>query len=622
MDSSLARTSHAPARAAGRAARSHGMYEKINSLDGKHPWRNVSPDGFVDYPVRARRGGRVLYFNYALGRELDLVPANHVARMDARLERALLDAFALQIVNEYDQQHGGYDPASVRPRAYMATRYLQAQHKDKRGLTSGDGRAIWNGTIRAHGMTFDVSSRGTGATRLSPGAQVAGVPVKTGDASYGYSCGRADLDEMLGTALMSEIFYRSGLPTERTLCVIDFGDGTAIGVRTAPNLVRPAHIFRYLKQGRREEVKASLDYFIQRQESNGFWKLSTTDERARYRKTLRYIARSYGKLAAVLEEEYIFNWLAWDGDNMLASGAILDYGSIRQFAAKHDKYRYDDVDRFSSSLTEQRFWARESVKVFAQAARFIMTGRKLNLRRFKNARCLGDFDRSFDRERDRRLLWRLGFAPAQIARLLKRGRGQIRDLRQALAFFEDQKVARGIEKLDDGITHNPVFLIRTRLRKLPEYYVEACRSQRGALMPAGLLCKMMAASYASRRDLRMTPARADRAEHFQRCYQRLLAKAGPYEQVLRAVRQRSAVINHERRMTGDAMIYIVEELMGAKDKVTRDELQSVMDTFIASQVLVPGEWKPIDAKEMEGPSAKAKLLRAIEQGLQVCKETV
>jgi hypothetical protein len=369
-------------------------------------------------------------------------------------------------------------------------------------------------------------------------------------------------------------------------------------------------------------VKASLDYFIQRQESNGFWKLSTTDERARYRKTLRYIARSYGKLAAVLEEEYIFNWLAWDGDNMLASGAILDYGSIRQFAAKHDKYRYDDVDRFSSSLTEQRFWARESVKVFAQAARFIMTGRKLNLRRFKNARCLGDFDRSFDRERDRRLLWRLGFAPAQIARLLKRGRGQIRDLRQALAFFEDQKVARGIEKLDDGITHNPVFLIRTLLRKLPEYYVEACRSQRGALMPAGLLCKMMAASYASRRDLRMTPARADRAEHFQRCYQRLLAKAGPYEQVLRAVRQRSAVINHERRMTGDAMIYIVEELMGAKDKVTRDELQSVMDTFIASQVLVPGEWKPIDAKEMEGPSAKAKLLRAIEQGLQVCKETV
>ena len=30
---------------------------------------------------------------------------------------------------------------------------------------------------------------------------------------------------------------------------------------------------------------------------------------------------------------------------MLASGAILDYGSIRQFAAKHGWYRFKDVDR-------------------------------------------------------------------------------------------------------------------------------------------------------------------------------------------------------------------------------------------------------------------------------------
>src|SRR6185436_20952820 len=151
--------------------------------------------------------------------------------------------------------------------------------------------------------------------------------------------------------------------------------------------IRPAHIFRFLKQGRREETKAALDFFIQRQVDNGEWKLPA-NENARYRRVLKYIATAYGKLAAILEEEYIFNWLAWDGDNMLAYGAILDYGSIRQFACKHDKYRYDDVDRFSTTLTEQRFWARELVKVFAQAAHFIETGRKLNLRRFKRARCL------------------------------------------------------------------------------------------------------------------------------------------------------------------------------------------------------------------------------------------
>src|SRR4051794_38766144 len=124
------------------------MYEKLKALDGQHPWRNVSPDGYVDYRVRPRGGGRMIYFNYALGRELGFVPANHAARMDARLERALLDAFAVRIVNEYDlEHHPSRALADARPHPCMATRYLQAQHKDKRGRTSGDGRAVWNGTV-------------------------------------------------------------------------------------------------------------------------------------------------------------------------------------------------------------------------------------------------------------------------------------------------------------------------------------------------------------------------------------------------------------------------------------------------------------------------------------------
>src|SRR5688572_5457562 len=362
------------------------MYDKFKMLDGRHPWRKAGPHGYVDYHARTRPGGRVIYFNYALAHELDLVPRNHAKRLTAALEKAILDAFALQIVNEYDLAHPEtFDAKTVRTHPYMATRYLQLQHKDKRGKTSGDGRAIWNGIIRTDRLTFDVSSRGTGATRLSPGAQVAGKPVQTGDASFGYSCGRADLDEMIGTALMSEVFFQNGLPTERTLAVIDFGDGTAIGVRTAPNLIRPAHIFRYLKLGMHADLRASLEYLIKRQEDNGFWKLASRRmTKRRYRKALSYIARSYGKLSALLEEEYIFNWLAWDGDNMLASGAILDYGSIRQFAAKHDKYCFKDEDRYSASLTEQRYWVRQIEQTFAQAMAFIQSGTKDNLPAFKD----------------------------------------------------------------------------------------------------------------------------------------------------------------------------------------------------------------------------------------------
>ena len=33
--------------------------------------------------------------------------------------------------------------------------------------------------------------------------------------------------------------------------------------------------------------------------------------------TLDYFAGNYPKLAALLEEEYIFNWLSWEDDNIL-----------------------------------------------------------------------------------------------------------------------------------------------------------------------------------------------------------------------------------------------------------------------------------------------------------------
>jgi uncharacterized protein YdiU (UPF0061 family) len=601
------------------------MYESFEQLNGDHSWRGACPDGYVDYMARIRPGGRVAYFNFALARQMQLIPANHAQRLTPELERKIIDAFALQIINEYDLSSGETIPAKhLKPNTYMATRYLQAQHKDKRGLHSGDGRAIWIGeTKTSRGVTFDVSARGTGATRLSPGAQVAGVPVKTGDASYGYSCGRCDLDEMLNTVIMSEIFHRNGFPTERTLAVIDFPDGTAVGVRAAPNLLRPAHIFRYLKQGKHAETKAALDYFIERQVANGEWHLPPhLSRRERYRRVLTCIARSYGTLAAICEEEYIFNWLAWDGDNVLATGAILDYGSIRQFAAKHSKYRYDDIDRFSSSLVEQKFWARELVKVFAQAVDFVLSSRKRKLRSFRNHPSLAQFDLWFEREREFRMLWRLGFTPEQIEALRKRGRREINDLRRALSFFEEIKVARGMKRVPDGITHAPVFIIRNLLRELPAFYMDDCGGELGALMDANRFCRTMAASYASRRDLRMTPTRAGRAENFQKCYQRLIAAAGPYEATLAEIRERSAVINYEHRMTGNGIIDAVEKIMASREKLTRRQIQSSIDRFIESQILIPGEWKPITESDLTADDARTQLLREMQSQVEVCKETI
>ena len=572
------------------------------------------------------------YFNFALARELGLVPPGHPNRLNARLEARILEAFSLQIINEYDVAHPErLQGARLKPRRYMATRYLQSQHRDKRGRNSGDGRSIWNGSLKANGMTFDVSSRGTGATILSPGASEAGKPLPTGDTAHGYSSGTADLDEMLGSALMSEIFYRQSIPTERCLTVIDYGDGSSIGVRTAPNLIRPAHIFRYLKLGRRDGLARAIGYFFARQEANGIWKLPA-ERTARFAAGLDLIARSYGKLAAVMEEEYIFNWLSWDGDNVLADGSILDYGSIRQFAAKSSKYRYEDVDRFSTCLTEQRYWARLMAQAFAQAADFVLTGSKKPLRRFRAAPCLRAFDAAFGEARDRRLLWRMGFEADRIDRLMDKARGPISEFRRALAYFEDIKVAKGPEKLPDGINHRPVFLIRSLLRELPRFWVQAGLS---ADMDPERFCRIMAASYAAKQDLETTPARAAHAREVQERYRVLLRladggaggaesaeAAGSPAKLLRLLAERSAVINHPNRLTGDGLVWIINQVLAVKDKLGWGEVQEALEAFIESQVLIPGKWRPIPESALRSPQPRGRLLRKMRQDLETYRETI
>jgi len=602
------------------------VYEKFKELDGTHPWRNVSPDGYVDYRARYRPQGRVLFFNFPLAKEMGLIPQEHPHSINKDLELVILDTFSLRIINEYDLEHGTkFPPESVKPKPFMATRYLQTQHRNKQGKTSGDGRSIWNGYLKSDNLIFDISSRGTGATILSPGAVEANTVVATGDTTYGYSSGLAELDEMLGSAVMSEIFYRQGIPTERCLAVIGFPDATAIGVRSAPNLIRPAHIFRYLKQNRLAELKASVDYFIDREIENGIWTMPE-DPAQRYRTALDYFARNYAKLAALLEEEYIFNWLSWDGDNMLASGAILDYGSIRQFAAKHDKYRFKDVDRYSASLAEQRGWARTLVQVFAQAMDFIETGEKKNLTAFKNAACLQTFDEAFAMERDQRMLWRIGFTPEQIAHLMNTAQKEIRDFDRSLSYFEDRKVAKGIEKLPDGFTHSPVFLIRNLLRTLPGYYLSQAITRAddaSAHMPNEIFLQTMAASYVGKKDLKLTESRIAHIHEFQNAYLRLCAAlGGPLDLVLQTLQERSAVINHRHRITGDAVTWIIEEVIAMKGKIRIDGLQEAIDAFIDSQVLIPGKWRPVPPAHLNTNSLKSRLLRKIQENLEAYKESI
>ena len=67
------------------------MYEKFKELDGTHPWRDVSADGYLDYRARYRPKGRVLYFNFPLAREMELIPPDHPPTLNKELEQVILE---------------------------------------------------------------------------------------------------------------------------------------------------------------------------------------------------------------------------------------------------------------------------------------------------------------------------------------------------------------------------------------------------------------------------------------------------------------------------------------------------------------------------------------------------
>ena len=564
-------------------------YPRFRRIDGTHPWKRRVAGGFVDYTARRRRDGQVAFFNFALAKEMGLIAQSHPERLNPELSRAILATFGLQILNEWDYLHRTRVPERDRlPHTYMATRYLQLQHPGRRGTTSGDGRSVWNGTITHGGVTWDLSSCGVGVTRLCPATAHEGRFFRTGSRTASYGCGTAALAEGISAALLSETFHRNGIATERVLAVIALPSGYAINVRAGRNLLRPSHFFAPLKQGDLRRLRAAIDVFAERQIANGDWPRLPPGA-ARYRFLADECARAFARAAATFESEYVFCWLDWDGDNVLASGGIVDYGSVRQFGLYHREYRFDDADRWSTTIPEQRAKARYIAQCFAQIRACLLEGRKRPLEDFARDPCLRIFDREFAATKERLLVRKLGLRAETGAFLLRAHRRELERFRRAFAYFERARSARGPRKVPDGLTWNAVFSMRDLLRELPQRMSESLRSVSSReLLAIGL------SSYASRADRRATPTRLRMAGRFQRSYLALLRAAAAHERrplaaMVREVARRSAVINRRDRITGDGVDYATDRLIRYRRRLSSGKLHRVIAAFVDHQDLNPPE---------------------------------
>lgn len=571
---------------------SENFYTAFGKLDGQHPWMEAVPEGFVAYRVRQLGTGKVAYFNFVLAKEMGLIDSQHPQEMNEDLEKKLVETFSIQIINEYDELTKKRISAdSILPHKFMATRYLQLQHSNKQGKTSGDGRGIWNGTVQHRGLTWDVSSRGTGVTCLAPGAVEANRPLKTGDTEFGYGCGLAEIDELLGAAILAEIMHLQGIQTERVLCIIDLGKGYGIGVRAAPNLIRPAHMFLYLKQERHAELRAATNYFIQRQLTNKKWTMkSKPNTMAAYEEMTEIVCDAFANFTAKLDIDYVFAWLDWDGDNVLADAGIIDYGSVRQFGIRHDKYRYDDVQRFSTNLNEQRLKARLIVQVFIQMTDYLKTEKKKPLRAFANHPVALKFDKLFIKYRAERLLFRMGFNQIQRENILKAKSETLSQFEEIFSYFERAKVSGAQIKVADGVNHPALFNMRTMLGILPNYLLQN-KDLQNTMMPEEEFFKAILSTFAKSKDAKLGQKQKFAINKFQSLYKELVLLAsgkGHPENILKGISRRAQALNSEKRITGNALIEIVEAILTEKKRgLSHDQIQKIVDRFIHDHLDLP-----------------------------------
>ena len=593
-------------------------YPAFSLLNGKHPFKDQVPGGRVEYKARYRKGGKVAFFNFQLAKEMGLINKNHPEVINSELEKEILETFSIVIINEYDVMNNIKFPEDeILPNTYMATRYLQLQHPDKTGKTSGDGRTIWNGTVRHNGTTWDVSSCGTGGTKLSPACNIDKKFYQTGDPSISYGCGLSEVAEGLETLFFSEVLGKNNFKTEKVLAIIEYDKGIAINVRANSNLMRPSHFFGHLKQANFQSLKQVADYYIQRQIDNKAWEqTSFKSEKEKYYYLAHQVAKSFAETAAKFEDEYIFCWLDWDGDNILMDGGIIDYGSIRQFGLFHAEYRYDDVQRYSTTILEQKQKARYIVQCFIQIADFLSTKRKKSLNQFKKHVTLQFFDQHFILCKNRNVLQKIGFKKNQQDFLLKSHLPLVTKFRNVFAYFERAKSKRGMYKVADGINRDAIFCMRDILRELPQLYLT-----RGTLLSDKDFIEVIKSSYAKKRDLKLTPMRRKHISRFQQLYMDLIQVAEKgvsqnHNQFLLEITMRSSIINKYDRVTGDSITYIVAKVQKLRPKLTANELYQLAVQFSSYQNLNPDQ-KHLSA---EVPPRHQNIMRNLYSIVRECRE--
>ena len=297
-----------------------------NVSEGKHSYRSLGPDYYIDINVEHIPNSRLVLFNKEFAKELNLdLPAS-----DEELESIMLENFAWF---KYDNQDCDRIK-SERTKKLFATRYLDSDDKSA-GSALGDGRATWAGEIikelePGHFQYFDVVLKGTGTTPLA----WFNHPKKN------HKDGQTSMTEAVHEYIYSAAAKINGISTPGVLAVIELpfnrevdNEKAAIVVRVG-NHLRFGH-YRYFSDNP-AQLKKLFEYGLKRDMGMS---LAHTVNAKDVRNYLAFIVSNSASDAAIYFDVHAVHGSPTFG-NITSCGGTIDLSTFVYTDAHHGSYSY------------------------------------------------------------------------------------------------------------------------------------------------------------------------------------------------------------------------------------------------------------------------------------------
>lgn len=305
----------------------HQEHISLNQVsEGKHSFRSLGPDYYVDIQLEHIPNSRLLLFNKDLAQELNL----DLPQSDIELERIMLKEFAWFKYEKQDCERA----KSETGKTFFATRYQDSDDKSEGGAL-GDGRATWAGEIvnelePGRFQYFDVVLKGTGVTPLA----WFNHPKKS------HKDGQASLTEAVHEYIYSSAAKTNGINTTAVLAVIELpfyrevdNEKAAIVVRVG-NHLRFGH-YRYFSDSP-AQLKKLFEYGLKRDMGLSLAHSVTAKDIPGY---LDYIVDNLALDAAIYFDVHAVHGSPTFG-NITSGGGTIDFSTFVYTDAHHSNYRY------------------------------------------------------------------------------------------------------------------------------------------------------------------------------------------------------------------------------------------------------------------------------------------